>query len=60
MARAVGKRGLKGIGKGDDVVVHGTLVRALLAERGGGAKPDRGRGDRHQEAGDGRHRMNTA
>jgi hypothetical protein len=33
----VGKRALKGIGKGDDVLVHGTLARRFY-RNGGGAR----------------------
>jgi single-stranded DNA-binding protein len=35
--KAVGKRALKGIAKGDDVLVHGTLARRFY-RNGGGAR----------------------
>jgi hypothetical protein len=50
---SVGKRALKGIAKGDDVLVYGTLARRFLSQRGRREEPDGGGRDRDQEAGAG-------
>ena len=46
----VGKRSLKGLAKGDDVLVYGQLVAAVLPQRRGRPEPDRGHRHRDQEA----------
>src|SRR5919204_3458132 len=40
--RDVGKRALKGLGKGDDVLVYGQLVRRFYRSGAGGGGPTRG------------------
>jgi single-strand DNA-binding protein len=53
----VGKRVLKPIAKGDDVLVYGQLVRRFYRSGGRGSEPHGGRGGWHQEAGGGAGRL---